>query len=208
MNFNEQDKIQNQLQSWHQKKSIKCPSCKSSLFHFDRTPFFSFVHIINDIVLIHHSPCQSSIGKCGKALYFCLSCGSQSSHTSRRLRDKGCKVRKCPSVKKPSKNIAESTEDDVGCVLNRTYQSALSVEKNKTEDTGAINNHILESEMVDTGAINNHFLGREVKWAFLGSEDRWDLEVDLDAKLDTEVVHTSCGLSCSEFSNSLKILEN
>ena len=208
MNFDEQDNIQNQLQSWHRKKNIKCPSCKSSLFHFDGMPFFSSVRIINDIVLIHHSPCQSSIGKCGKALYFCLSCGSQSSHTSGRLRDKGCKVRKCPSVKKPSKNIAESREDDVGCVLNNTNQSAISDEQNKTEDTGAINNHILGSEMVDTGAIDNLILESEDKWDFLGSEDRWDLEVDLDAKVDTEGVNTNCGLSCSDFSNSLKILEN
>ena len=208
MNFDEQDKIQNQLQYWHQKKNIKCPSCKSSLFHLDRTPFFSSALIINDIVLIHHSPCHSSIGKCGKALYFCLSCGSQSSHTSGRLRDKGCKVRKCPSVKKPSKNIAESREYDVGCVLNNTNQSAISVEQNKTEDTGAINNHILGSETVDTGAIDNLILESEDKWDFLGSEDRWDLEVDLDAKVDTEGVNTNCGLSCSDFSNSLKILEN
>ena len=184
MNFDEQDTIQNQLQSWHEKKNIKCPSCKSCLFHFDRMPFFSSVRVINDILLIHHSPCQSSIGKCGKALYFCLSCGSQSSHTSGRLRDKGCMARKCPSVKKPSKNIAESTEDNVDCVLNSTYQSVISHEQNKTEDTGAINNYIF---------------GSEDKWDFLGSEDRWDLEVDLDAKLDTEVVHTSCGFSCFDF---------
>ena len=57
-------------------------------------------------------------------------------------------------------------------------------EQNKTEDSGAINNHIL------------------------GYEDRWGWEVELDAKLATEVVCTSCGLSCSSFSNSLKILEN
>ena len=48
MNFDEQDKIQNQLQSWHQKKNIKCPSCKSFLFHFDQTPFFSSVRIITE----------------------------------------------------------------------------------------------------------------------------------------------------------------
>ena len=99
MNFDEQDNIQNQLQSWHWKKNIKCPSCKSSLFHFDRMPFFSSVRIINDIVLIHHSQCQSSIGMCRKALYFCFSCGSQSLNTSGRLQDKGCKAKKCPSLK-------------------------------------------------------------------------------------------------------------
>ena len=111
-------------------------------------------------------------------------------------------------MKKPSKNIAESREYDVGCVLNNTNQSAISDEQNKTEDTGAINNHILGSEMVDTGAIDNLILESEDKWDFLGSEDRWDLEVDLDAKVDTEGVNTNCGLSCSDFSNSLKILEN
>ena len=108
----------------------------SSLFHFDGMPFFSSVRIINDIVLIHHSPCQSSIGKCGKALYFCLSCGSQSSHTSGRLQDKGCKARKCPSVNNPSKDIVESSKDCVGYQLNNSYQSAMGAEQNKTEDSG------------------------------------------------------------------------
>jgi hypothetical protein len=75
----------------HKKKNIKRPSCKSSLFHFDGRPFFSSAHIVNEIVVLHHSPCPSSIGNCGKALFFCLSCGSQSSHTSGRLQDKGCK---------------------------------------------------------------------------------------------------------------------
>ena len=102
MNFNEQDNIQNQLQSLNQKKNIQCPGYKSSLFHFDGMPFFSSVRIINDIVLIHHSQCQSSIGMCGKALYFCLSCGSQSSHTSGRLQDTGCK-QKMLICKKPMK---------------------------------------------------------------------------------------------------------
>ena len=68
MNFDEQDNTQNQFQSWHRKKNIKCPSCKSSLFHFDRMSFFSSVRIINDIVLIHHSQCQSSIVMCRKDL--------------------------------------------------------------------------------------------------------------------------------------------
>ena len=91
MNSEEQNEIQNRLFSWHKKKNIKCPSCKSPLFHFDGRPYFSSAHIVNEIVVLHHSPCPSSIGNCGKALFFCLSCGSQSSHTSGRLQDKGCK---------------------------------------------------------------------------------------------------------------------
>ena len=94
MNVVECDKsgIQNLLHSWHKKKNIKCPTCKASIFLFDGiTPCFSSVRIINEIVQIHHSPCQSSIGNCGKALFFCLSCGSQSSHTLGRLQDRGCK---------------------------------------------------------------------------------------------------------------------
>ena len=91
MNSEEQNEIQNRLFSWHKKKNIKCPSCKSPLFHSDRRPYFSSAHVVNKIVVLHHSPCTSSIGNCGKALFFCLSCGSQSSHTSGRLQDKGCK---------------------------------------------------------------------------------------------------------------------
>ena len=105
-------------------------------------------------------------------------------HTSGRLQDKGCKARKCPSVKNPSKDIVESGKDGVGYKLNNSYQSAMGAEQNKTEDSGTINNHIL------------------------GSEDRWDWEVELDAQVGTEVVGTSGGLSCSNISNSLKILEN
>ena len=90
MNSEEQNKIQNQLHSWHKKK-IKCPSCKSSLFHFDGSPYFSSAHIVNEIMVIRHSPCLSSIGNCGKLLFFCLSSGCQSLHTSGRLQDKGCK---------------------------------------------------------------------------------------------------------------------
>ena len=91
MNSEEQNEIQNRLFSWHKKKNIKCPSCKSPLFHSDGRPYFSSAHIVNEIVVLHHSPCTSSIGNCGKALFFCLSCGSQSSHMSGRLQDKGCK---------------------------------------------------------------------------------------------------------------------
>ena len=91
MNSEEQNEIQNWLHSWHKKKNIKCPSCKSPLFHFDGRPYFSSAHIVNESVVLHHSPCTSSIGNCGKVLFFCLSCGSQSSHTSGRLQDKGCK---------------------------------------------------------------------------------------------------------------------
>ena len=51
MNVLEQDKsvIQNILHSWHKKRNIKCPTCKSSLFLFDGTPYFSSVRIINEM---------------------------------------------------------------------------------------------------------------------------------------------------------------
>ncbi len=73
-------------------------------------------------MLIHHTPCPSSIGNCGKGLFFCLSCGSQSSHTFGRLQDRGCK---CVGVKKntakkslnqqiPINDSAASNNDDVG----------------------------------------------------------------------------------------------
>ena len=53
MNVVEQDKsgIQNLLHSWHKKKTIKCPTCKETLFHFDGTPHFSSVCVINEITI-------------------------------------------------------------------------------------------------------------------------------------------------------------
>ena len=78
----------------------------------------------------------------------------------------------------------ESSKDDVGYVLNNSYQSAMGAEQNKTEDTGAINNHIL------------------------GYKDRGGWEVELDATLGTEVVGTSGVLSCSIFTYPVNILEN
>ncbi len=67
-------------------------------------------------------------------------------HTSGRLQDKGCKARKCPSGKKPAKDIVESGKDGVGYKLNNSYQSAMGTEQNKTEDNGASNNHTLGCE--------------------------------------------------------------
>ena len=75
----------------HKKKHIKCPTCKTCLFQYDGTPHFSSVWVKYEIVLIHHSPCPSAIGNCGKGLFFCLSCGGRSSHTFGRLQDRGCK---------------------------------------------------------------------------------------------------------------------
>ncbi len=87
-----------------------------------------------------------------------------------------------PFCKKPSKDIVESGKDCVGYKLNDSYQLATNTEQNKTEDSGMSNNHIL------------------------GSKDRWDWEVELDDQVGTEVFGTSGGLSCSNISNSLKIL--
>jgi len=75
MNSEEQNEIQNRLFSWHKKKNIKCPSCKSPLFHFDGRPYFSSAHIVNEIVVLHHSPCTSSIGNCGKDFSFACPVG-------------------------------------------------------------------------------------------------------------------------------------
>ena len=92
--------------------------------------------------------------------------------------------KKCPSLKNPSKDIVESGKDGVGYKLNNSYQSATRTEQKKTEASGTSNKHIL------------------------GSEDRWDWDVELDAQVGTEVVGTSGGLPHSNISNSLKILEN
>ncbi len=107
----QQDKsvLQNLLKAWHKKKNIRCPTCKASLFHFDETPYFSSVFIKYEIVLIHHSPCPSSIGNCGRGLFFCLSCGGQSSHTLGRLQDRGCKCVEVNLSEEKSSPISEAT---------------------------------------------------------------------------------------------------
>jgi hypothetical protein len=110
------------LHAWHKKKNIKCPTCKTCVFQFDGTPDFSSVRVKYEIVLIHHSPCPSSVGNCGKGLFFCLSCGSQSSHTFGRLRDRGCKcvgvdknkVKKSLNRQISTKDSAASCYEDVG----------------------------------------------------------------------------------------------
>ena len=66
--------IRDLLYAWHKKKSIKCPTCKTCVFQYDGTPDFSSVRVKYEIVLIHHSPCPSSVGNCGKGLFFCLFC--------------------------------------------------------------------------------------------------------------------------------------
>ena len=167
MNSEEQNEIQNRLFSWHKKKNIKCPSCKSPLFHFDGRPYFSSAHIVNEIVVLHHSPCTSSIGNCGKALFFCLSCGSQSSHTSGRLQDKGCKCVRRNDNNKVSEdhpenmttwergdNNAEILKDLVGYGLGDTSQpdsdrrcdsqvdATMGKETNPTEESGVSNDHL------------------------------------------------------------------
>ena len=91
--------------------------------------------------------------------------------------------KKCPSVRNPSQDIVESGTDGVGYVLNNLCQSAMGAEQNKTEDSGTINNHILRYE---DGGWGDEF----------------------DAQVGPEVFGTSGGLSCSNISNSLKILKN
>lgn len=180
MNSEEQNEIQNRLFSWHKKKNIKCPSCKSPLFHFDGRPYFSSAHIVNEIVVLHHSPCTSSIGNCGKALFFCLSCGSQSSHTSGRLQDKGCKCVRRNDNNKVSEdhpknmttwergdNNAEILKDLVGYGLGDTSQpdsdrrcdsqvdATMGKETNPTEESGVSNDHLLGYEDGGNGKLNS-----------------------------------------------------
>lgn len=114
----QQDKSVNLLKTWHKKKNIRCPTCKASLFHFDGTPYFSLARIKYEIVLIHHSPCPLPIGNIGRGLFFCLSCGGQSSHTLGRLQDRGCKCvevncieeKSSPSQKQCNKRVNNANE--------------------------------------------------------------------------------------------------
>ena len=91
--------------------------------------------------------------------------------------------KKCPSVKNPSKDIVESGKDGVGYELNNLNKSAMGAEQNKTEDSAVTNNHILKYE---DGGWGDEF----------------------DNQVGQVVFGTSGGLSCSNISNSLKILEN
>ena len=112
-------------------------------------------------MLIHHSPCPSSIGKCGKGLFFCLSCGGQSSYTFGRLLDRGCKCVGVNKIKdKKSLNqqtrtnpSAASNNDDIGYLGdsnvvsdgNRKNPAEASVsysQNNPTEDCVASNDDV------------------------------------------------------------------
>jgi hypothetical protein len=129
MNVVEHDKsvMQNLLHAWHKKKNIKCPTCKTCLFHFNGTPYLSSLQIKYKIVLIYHSPCPSSIGNCGKGLFFCLSCGGQSSHTLGRLQDRGCacvgvnnnKTKRSLNQQNPTNNSAVCNNHDVRYSINK-----------------------------------------------------------------------------------------
>ena len=163
MNVVQPDKsvISNLLYAWHKKKSIKCPTCKTCVFQYDGTAYLSSVRVKYEIVLIHHSPCPSSIGNCGKGLFFCLSCGDQSSHTFGRLLDRGCKcvgVIKNKDKKRLNQQIqtndsAASKNDDVGYLgdsnagsdvnrKNPTEASASYSQNNQAEDHVASNDDI------------------------------------------------------------------
>jgi hypothetical protein len=112
-------------------------------------------------VIIHHSPCPSSIGNCGKSLFFCLSSDGQISHTSGRLLDRGCK---CVGVSKNKdkkslnqqiqiNNSAASNNDDAGYLgdsnvvsngnrKNPTEASASYSQNNQAEDHVASNDDV------------------------------------------------------------------
>jgi hypothetical protein len=130
------------LHAWHKKKNIKCPTCKTCVFHFDGTPDFSFVRVKYEIELIHHSPCPSSVGKCGKGLFFCLSCGAQSSPTFGRIQDRGCKcvgvdknkVKKSHNRQILTKDSAASSCEDVEYL----GESSMANDGNRKNPTGDI----------------------------------------------------------------------
>jgi uncharacterized Zn finger protein (UPF0148 family) len=141
----QQDKsgIQHLLKAWHKKKNIKCPSCKASLFHIDGTPCFSSARVKYAIVLIHHSPCPLSIGNCGKGLFFCLSCGGQSSHTLGRLQDRGCKCvevnadkSKCTMIVDNENEATKKTREDRAQFDHKTQNKTIA-HRSSSEETMA-----------------------------------------------------------------------
>jgi hypothetical protein len=116
-------------------------------------------------VLIHHSPCPSSIGNCGKGLFFCLSCGSQSSHTFGRLLDRGCKcvgVTKNNNKKSLSQQIqtndsAASNNDDVGYLGDSNVVSDVN-RKNPTEASASYSqNNPAEDHVVSNDDVGCDF---------------------------------------------------
>jgi len=136
----QQDKsgIQHLLKAWHKKKNIKCPSCKASLFCIDGTSCFSSARVKYEIVLIHHSPCPLSIGNCGRGLFFCLSCGGQSSHTLGRLQDRGCKcieVNADKSKKSSSQKKCTMRVDNENEATKKTREDRAQYEHNNQNKT-------------------------------------------------------------------------
>ena len=150
---------QNQLYCWNKKKIIKFPTCKESIFQFDGSPQFSSVPVTNEIVQIHHMPCPSSIGNCGKAIFFCLSCGSHSSHTLGRLKDRGCKCDVVNNTKakrsqlKPKEDGVVSN-NDVGFEVDNTYEPA-SEDIDQTEVKVTTSDEMNQTEGSEVG-INHH----------------------------------------------------
>ena len=112
-------------------------------------------------MLIHHSPCPSSIVNCGKGLFFCLTCGGQSSHTFGRQQDRG---RKCVGVNKNkdkksfniqilTNNSVASNNDNIGYLgdssatndgnrKNPTMESASYSQNNPAEDHIEVNHYV------------------------------------------------------------------
>jgi hypothetical protein len=150
---------QNQLYCWNKKKINKCPTCKESIFQFDGSPQFSSVPVTNEIVQIHHMPCPSSIGNCGKAIFFCLSCGSHSSQTLGRLKDRGCKcdVVNNTKAKRSQLNPKEDgvvSNNDVGFEVDNTYEPA-SEDIDQTEVKVTTSDEMNQTEGSEVG-INHH----------------------------------------------------
>ena len=157
--------IRDLLYAWHKKKSIKCPTCRICVFQYDGTAYLSSVRVKYEIVLIHHSPCPSSIGNCGKGLFFCLSCGGQSSHTFGRLLDRGCKcvgVTKNKNKKSLNQQIqtndsAASNNDDVGCLGDSNVVSDVN-RKNPTEASASYSqNNPAEDHVVSNDDVGCDF---------------------------------------------------
>ena len=132
---------------------------KESIFQLDGGPQLSSVPVTNKIVQIHHMPCPSSIENYGKAIFFCLSCGSHSSHTLGILKDRGCKCNVVTNTKakrsqlKPKEDGVVSN-NDVGVEGDNTYEPA-SEDIDQTEVKVTTSDEMNQTEGSNVG-INHH----------------------------------------------------
>ena len=149
---------------------MKCPTCKTCVFQYDRTAYLSSVRVKYEIVFIHHSPCSSSIENCGKGLFFCLSCGSQSSHTFGRLLDRGCKcvgVNRIHGKKSLNQQIwmnasAASNNDDVGYLGDSNVVSDGN-RKHPTEASASYS----QNNQAEDHVVSHDYIGCDLNWMYV-----------------------------------------